>query len=104
MPRNDAGPYEKALEKLIGEYWTLAYNEGKEGRDHDTENGDAQRVLHEIHECISALANSPARLTSRTLWVTDSPYVCVPFTDDIEQAERWVAAGYMVVDYHAGDQ
>lgn len=44
-----------------------------------------------------------SRMTAGTIWVTDSPYVCIPFTDDIEQAERWVAAGYAVTDYHAGE-
>ena len=43
-----------------------------------------------------------SRMTSGTIWVTDSPYVCIPFTDDIEQAERWVAAGYTVTDCQAG--
>ena len=36
------------LEELLGEYWSLAYAEGVEGRTHDTKAGDAQRVLAEI--------------------------------------------------------
>lgn len=37
----------EALE-LIGQYWDLAYAEGKEGRTTDTPNGDAQRTLAAI--------------------------------------------------------
>lgn len=36
------------LRKLIDEYWSLAYAEGKEGRTQDTEAGDAQRVCSAI--------------------------------------------------------
>lgn len=32
------------ITELLDEYWDLAFAEGKEGRDHDTINGDAQRV------------------------------------------------------------
>ena len=37
------------LQDLIDEYWMLAFQEGKEGREHDTEAGDAQRVRNEIN-------------------------------------------------------
>lgn len=43
------------LLNLIAQYWNLAYAEGKEGRTHDTEAGDAQRVWHEIKDAIAAL-------------------------------------------------
>lgn len=52
------------LRDLIGQYWDLAYAEGKEGRDHDTEDGAAQRcwsaIDAEIQWFSSALAKSRA--------------------------------------------
>ena len=33
------------FEDLLNEYWSLAHQEGIEGRDHDTINGDAQKCL-----------------------------------------------------------
>lgn len=36
------------LHELLGQYWDLAYSEGKEGRDHDTEHASAQSVLNAI--------------------------------------------------------
>jgi hypothetical protein len=58
LPR-PSGPTEtlvSALKEKIGVYWTLAHAEGKEGREHDTEDGAAQRTWHEIGELIGALA------------------------------------------------
>lgn len=43
------------LDSLIGTYWDLAYAEGKEGRDHDTEDGAAQRTLFEINTCLDLI-------------------------------------------------
>ena len=37
------------LNNLLGRYWNAAYAEGKEGRDHDTVDAVAQRILTEIH-------------------------------------------------------
>jgi hypothetical protein len=37
------------LDDLLERYWNAAHAEGKEGRDHDTEDGTAQRTLAEIH-------------------------------------------------------
>lgn len=48
----------KTLRELIVRYWNLAYAEGKEGRDHDTPNGDAQRVWHEIDGYLTDLERS----------------------------------------------
>lgn len=45
----------EALQRLIDEYWSLAYVEGKEGRTVDTDAGDAQRVCSEIADAIAAL-------------------------------------------------
>lgn len=49
-----------ALMALVDRYWELAYAEGKEGRDHDTEAGEAQAVLSEIRSSARALAAIPA--------------------------------------------
>ena len=44
------------LRDLIERYWDLAYAKGKEGRDHDTENGDAQECLYQIEKRLHAFA------------------------------------------------
>lgn len=49
-----------AMMALVDRYWELAYAEGKEGRDHDTEAGEAQAVLSEIRSSARALAAIPA--------------------------------------------
>ena len=36
------------LEDLLSDYWDAAYAEGKEGRNHDTEDGVAQQTLNKI--------------------------------------------------------
>lgn len=46
---------EQTLLVLIDRYWDLAYAEGKEGRNHDTANGDAQECRHRIDMAIAAL-------------------------------------------------
>jgi gamma-glutamyl:cysteine ligase YbdK (ATP-grasp superfamily) len=43
------------LKAAIEDYWNLAYNEGREGRNHDTPDGDAQRVREEIETLISKI-------------------------------------------------
>ena len=40
---------------LIDEYWNIAYQQGVEGRSHDNEAGDAQRVLSEITAALALL-------------------------------------------------
>lgn len=49
----------RALRGLIDEYWALAYAEGQEGRTHDTEAGDAQRVSMEIDKAIREALTPP---------------------------------------------
>lgn len=39
---------EDRFDELLGKYWVLAYSEGVEKRDHDTEDGEAQKTLHEL--------------------------------------------------------
>lgn len=52
------------LRELIGEYWNLAYKEGVEGRTHDTEAGDGQRVWLAINAAITAMEAEAERLTT----------------------------------------
>ena len=47
------------MKYLIGAYWDLAYQEGKEGRQHDTPEGSAANCLAEINRAIDALAAAP---------------------------------------------
>lgn len=48
------------LLELIDRYWTLAYAEGKEGREHDTEDGAAQQTRSEIERIIRNALGAPA--------------------------------------------
>jgi len=44
------------IAELLHQYFELGVAEGREGRNHDTEAGDAQRVLSEIEAEIAALS------------------------------------------------
>ncbi|SDQ43476.1 hypothetical protein [Pseudoxanthomonas sp. CF125] len=55
----DNGP-RRQLQELIDRYWDLAYAEGKEGRDYDTEEGDAALCRYEIEKALRELA-TPSR-------------------------------------------
>ncbi len=46
------------LADLLHKYFELGVAEGREGRNHDTEGGDAQRVLSEIEAEIAALSSA----------------------------------------------
>ncbi|MDP9871583.1 hypothetical protein [Agrobacterium tumefaciens] len=46
----------KKIAELLHEYFELGVAEGREGRNHDTQAGDAQRVLSEIEAVIAALS------------------------------------------------
>lgn len=46
---------EAHLQTLIGQYWDVAYAEGAERREHDTQAGDAQQVLSQINDAIRRL-------------------------------------------------
>lgn len=50
----------KKIAELLHEYFELGVAEGREGRNHDTEAGDAQRVLSAIEAEIAALPAPPA--------------------------------------------
>jgi hypothetical protein len=45
------------LDELLEQYWNAAYAEGKEGRNHDTEDALAQRTLIAIHAEVKRLIN-----------------------------------------------
>jgi hypothetical protein len=46
----------KRLHELIDTYWCLAYAEGKEGREQDTEDGAAQNCRGEIDAILRAMS------------------------------------------------
>ena len=50
----------RELLDLIGEYWNLAHQEGREGRAHDTEDGAAQRTIARITRLVDQLAPDTA--------------------------------------------
>ncbi len=54
---------DQKISELLHQYFELGVAEGREGRNHDTEAGDAQRVLSEIEAEIAALA--PQNLVGR---------------------------------------
>ena len=37
----------------LGAYWNAAYAEGREGREHDTEDGAAQQALFEVRGAVA---------------------------------------------------
>ena len=41
---------------LIEKYWSLAFNEGKENRTHDTKNGDASKTYYQIKQLLRELS------------------------------------------------
>lgn len=51
------------IAELLHRYFELGVAEGREGRTHDTEAGDAQRVLSEIEAEVSKLNAEIKRLT-----------------------------------------
>jgi len=48
MSKESVATEVNCLRGLIDLYWDIAYQEGKEGRTHDTEDGKAQRCRHAI--------------------------------------------------------
>lgn len=53
------------LAELLHQYFELGVAEGRAGRKHDTEAGDAQRVLSEIEAEIAAVLEDRARFPDR---------------------------------------
>lgn len=54
----------KDVERLIDEYWDLAFMEGASGRTTDTPNGDAQRVRSAISSLLVSLPSQVAEALS----------------------------------------
>lgn len=52
-------PAHRPVMDLVDKYWELAYAEGKEGRNHDTKNGDAQLTRHLIQQALSTDTAEP---------------------------------------------
>lgn len=46
---------DQKISELLHQYFELGIAEGREGRNHDTEDGDAQRVLSEIEAEITTI-------------------------------------------------
>lgn len=70
-------PVRPSLSEALDAYWRAAYNEGREGREHDTADGAAQHALAEIMGCISA---DVAAMTLEASMVTRA-----------DERERWAA-------------
>lgn len=54
-----------AQERLLAHldhYWDIAYQEGREGRNHDTEDGIASLIRHSIESEIEYLSGFEARV------------------------------------------
>ena len=43
-----------ALDMALDAYWSAAFAEGAEGRDHDTHDGEAQRALLAVKSAVTA--------------------------------------------------
>jgi hypothetical protein len=59
------------LDELLSAYWEAAYAEGKEGRDHDTEDGVAQRALSAIHEEVAAMVKAEREACAKIVEETE---------------------------------
>jgi len=78
------------LDALIDRYWELAYAEGKEGRDHDTEDGAAQQCRMEIDAGLAELR----RDAERYRWLRDNCFQ----TENMSRAHP-----YAMVQVHLDD-
>jgi hypothetical protein len=55
------------LEELLDQYWSAAHAEGKEGRNHDTEDGLAQRTLNELRAEVQRLVAAEREACAKML-------------------------------------
>lgn len=51
----DRAQAERRVLELVDRYWSLAYQEGRDNRTHDTEEGSAQATRSELEEAIRFL-------------------------------------------------
>ena len=78
------------FEYLLERYWELAYMEGKEGRTHDDEAGNAARVLSELRALFpAAIELSPAPVQPQAEPV--APDFIAAYEDAIDDIENWAA-------------
>lgn len=63
----------KKLAELLHQYFELGVAEGREGRNHDTEAGDAQRVLSEIEAEIVLASPAPPAAVKALEWIVSHP-------------------------------
>jgi len=83
------------LRMLFHKYWELAYNEGVEGRDFDTENADAQKTLTAFDESLHKLEAEREQMISLILWNVDN-FNDLPLSDGY--CEKWLAQAKPLVD------
>jgi hypothetical protein len=77
----------KHIGDLIDRYWQLAYAEGRENRQHDTEAGDAQECRRQIDDAIAALHTDPCEPVAYmhpigAIWRDDNYPAGMDFTKD----------------------
>lgn len=91
---------EAHLLNLIGEYWALAYAEGEEGRNHDTEDGAAQRTHAAIAKAVKDLI-AAASSTPQQAEAVPPTHVMVPVepTDEMIDAACEAAKDLYWVDF-----
>lgn len=60
------------LDELLGDYFSAGYAEGKEGRNHDTIEGTAQKALHAIHERVKELVAAEREACAKVAGMSQS--------------------------------
>lgn len=60
------------LEELLDQYWCAAIAEGREGRQHDTEDGLAQRTLNELRAEVQRLVTVEREACAKMLELSNS--------------------------------
>lgn len=73
---------------LVDRYWSLAYDEGKEGRNHDTPDGAAQTTLSAIKASARALA-APQQAAPGFVMVPEVPTPEMRKAGGFESASCW---------------
>lgn len=86
----------KKIAEMLHKYFELGVAEGREGRNHDTQAGDAQRVLSEIEAEIAALTATepqptPSVAVKALEWETEGDPAFWWFADQykIERLPNW---------------
>ncbi len=61
------------LLNLVGEYWDIAYQEGSEGRNHDTKDEKGQKTWNKIELSVKELERKAAAFD----WLEQRGYVLI---------------------------